>query len=457
MIMSKRVLGKSVVLMCALALFVAACGSDSKSSTSSSSAASSGPAAKSLLPNNGACDTNLPKYNLGIITVIESAALSLKDDSTSLDSSIKAFNARGGIGKHCMSLTVCDSKGDPNTELDCARQFVANKIVATLSDQSAFNPQGTKEVLEAAAIPRIGLAPGTPDLNSTVAFPLDAGGIGSTAMMVPSCTRNGNTKLAAIHVDAPQAATIFAAIATMLKAYNATLDTKLPVPRGTTDFQQFTLGAKSGGATCVIIPLGQNEGLQVLQAAKALGTDLKFSASTNAFSADDMKAFGDFSKQMYLNTAFPPATASQDKWPILADILNDVKGSGLTVNTIKTSVIRSWMATYALVNIVEKFGKPDDISKEAVMAAVKAAKDIDMFGLVPPWTPSSVALPGVAAFTAISQPWYYVATFDAEGKATIGDKLLNFVNELSGKIDYPQPTASSTSSSSPAASSSSVN
>jgi hypothetical protein len=318
--------------------------------------------------------------------------------------------------------------------------------------------------MEAAQIPRIGMSPQTADLNSNVVYALDAGGAGTTFMQVVGCTRNNNTKLAAIHVDTPSIGPLFAAMAGMLKAYNTTMDIKVPISKGTTDFQQFTLTAKNGGATCAIIPLGQAEAVQVLQAAKQLGTDLKFSGSANSFSPDDMKAFGSFAKNIYLNTAFPPADSSQTTWPILADVLNDLKSGGFTVNSTKTAPIRSWMATYAFVTIIEKFGKPDDISKEAITAAMKAAKDVDMFGLIPPWTPSFSATGGQGSFSAVSQPWYHVVTYDESGKPTVSDKVYNVINEITGKIDYPQPTApgaastgSSASSSSSSSSSSSAN
>jgi ABC-type branched-subunit amino acid transport system substrate-binding protein len=374
---------------------------------------------------------------------------------------VEAFNARGGIGKHCMNLTICDSQGDPNKEIDCARQFQANKVVATLSDSSTFNSAGTKEVMEAAGIPRVGISIGNADGNSTVAYPFDAGGTGATFMQVVGCTRNSHTKLAAIHLDSAAITPLFTAMAPMLKAYNATLDTKLPVTKGTTDFQQFTLGAKNAGATCAILPLGQNEIVQVLQAAQALGTDLKFSISHNSVSADDMKGFGNLADQIYLNSAFPPATGSQTKWPILADVINDLKSGGFTATSIKTAPIRSWLATYALVTIVEKFGKPDDISSTAITAALKAAKDVDMLGLVPPWTPSFSASGGQGSFSSISQPWYYVMSYDDNGKVTVQDKFYNFIQEVGGKTDYAQPAAagasSSASTSSSAASSSSAN
>src|SRR5207302_6007897 len=147
--MVKRMPVKVVACVMAALITAGACGKSSKSSGGSTGAAPA-TATKSLLPNNGPCDTSLPKYPVGISTVTESPVLSLKDDSLALDAAVKAFNSRGGIGKHCMDLTICDSRGDPNKEVDCARQFVANGVVATLSDVTSFNTQASLEVFEAA-------------------------------------------------------------------------------------------------------------------------------------------------------------------------------------------------------------------------------------------------------------------------------------------------------------------
>src|SRR5207302_8194111 len=141
------------------------------------------------------------------------------------------------------------------------------------------------------------------------------------------------------------------------------------------------------------------------QAAQQLNTDMKFSGSAASFTVTDMKAFGDFSKQFYLNYAFPPPQASQQTWPILHDVLADLAASKkpeLQGDAIKPVAVRSWLAAYSLVTVVEKFGHPDDISRSAITAALKAAKDVDMFGLIPPWTPSFSALPG-SPFSSVSQ------------------------------------------------------
>src|SRR5438132_11796553 len=224
--MVKRIPVKVLVCVVVALITAAACGKSSKTNsatntTSGATGGGGGAQVKSLLPNDGACNSSLPKYALGQIAPVQSAALSLKDDTLAADAAVKAFNARGGIGKHCMDLTICDSQGDPNREVDCARQFVANGVVATVSDSTSFNPQGALEVFEAASLPRVGISPATQDLKSKVAYPLEGGGAGTTFMQTVGCTRNGNTKVAAIHVATPAIQTLFGAMAGLLKAYKA--------------------------------------------------------------------------------------------------------------------------------------------------------------------------------------------------------------------------------------------
>ena len=444
--MTRKSLVSLLALTCVVALFASACGGsddgDSKASGSSTTAATT-EQAKGLLPDNGPCDTAKPAYPVGIITTFKSPVISLGDQVSGLEASVKAFNKRGGVGGHCMDLTTCDSKADPNKEADCARRFVDKGIVATLNDTTAFNPTALKELFEPAGISRIAISPSFQELSSKVSYPIGAGGTGTTFMMVPGCTRNGHKKIAAIHFDTPQMAPLFAALGAMLKAYGAEMVKTIPVPAGTTDFQQFTLAAEKAGATCAIIPLGTSEAVQVLQAAKQLGSKMTFSASFGSFGTSDLKAFGDFAKQIYLNAEIPPITADQKSWPILKEAIADLSASGapeLQPDRVKSSTFASWIATYAFVKIVQDFGTPDTITREAVSAAVQKAKDVDMFGLIPPWTPSaSIAGPG--PFSAISQPWYYVATFDG-GKFKIQPDQYNVLAELRGTIEYPQPGAS---------------
>ena len=144
---------------------------------------------------------------------------------------------------------------------------------------------------------------------------------------------------------------------------------------------------------------------------------------------------------MLFNSELPPVTASLDEWPILADVVADLSASGkpeLERDQIKSSSFRSWLSVYALDQVVEQFGDPDDVSREAITAAFEAASEVDMFGLIPPWTPRGGTGEGILG--AVSNPYYYQVTFDPEAaNFTVGDEVLDVVEELAGNLDYPQP------------------
>jgi len=429
--------------VCALVLVAGACTEDSGDDAS---ADSNGDAAaevepSGLLTDNGECDAELEPYPLGIMTVFESPVLSLIDQVNAADAAVEAFNGRGGIGGHCMDLTTCDTGLDPNGELTCARSFVEDGIVATVHDTTAANPTGVIETTEPAGLPRVGIAPGSEELNAANSYSIGAGGIGTTFMMLPPLANTGHTELALIHVDTPAVQALAGVLQPMLDAHGVELTTMIPVPQGTTDYQQFILAAEDSGATGAMLALGEAEAVQVLGAAQQLATDMEFSTSLGTFGLADAQELGDFGAQIRFNSEVPPATASTEEWPILADVVLDLSASGepeLQRDQIKSSAVRSWLAVFALVQTVEQFGDPDDVSREAITAALESASDVDLHGLAPAWTPRGGT--GEGLLGAVSNPWYFQVNFDPEADDfVVEDERLNVVEEFAGNLDYPQP------------------
>jgi ABC-type branched-subunit amino acid transport system substrate-binding protein len=433
---------------CVLALLAGACTEDTAdegggSDDSSPEEASEPFEPSGLLVDDGPCDPELEPYPLGIMTVFESQILSLIDQVQGAEASVEAFNGRGGVGGHCMELQTCDTQLDANGEVACARDLVDAGVVATLHDTTAANPEGVVGVTEPAGLPRIGIAPGTQELSASNSFPIGGGSSGTTFMMAPLLAQAGHKNIAVIHVDTPQVQALPGAMADLLEANDAEIVEMIPVPAGTTDYQQFVLAAEDAGADGVMLALGEGEALQVLDAAEQLDSDLVFSASLGTFGQSDAEDLGDFAGNMLFNSEVPPATASQDEWPILADVVNDLEASGepnLQRSEIKASAVRSWLAVYALTEAVEQFGDPDDVSREGITAALEAAQEIDFFGLIPPWTPSAGTGEGI--FGTVSNPYYYQVSFDPDaGEWVISDTRLNLVEESLGNTDYEQPPA----------------
>jgi branched-chain amino acid transport system substrate-binding protein len=399
-------------------------------------------AAANPYPKTGACDKSKTPIEVGIETVFESPVLTLVDQVDALKASVTAFNKNyKGIGGHCISLTTCDDKADPNTAVDCARKFVDSKVVATLNDTTSFGTKDVATIFENAKLPRVDISPNTDDLKSPVAYSIGGGGVGTTFMMAPPLLQKGDKKLYMIGVDTPTIELLPVVMKPMIESYGGQHVGLSKVPGGTTDFQQFILAAEDAGADGVMLPLGENEAVQVLRAAQQLGTKLDFSASLGTFGKSSIASFGKFAKQIHFNAELPPITGDATRWPILPTVIKDLSASGkkqLQRDQIKSSPFRSWVAVYHLKTIIEKFGNPDNVTRESVTAAMDAAKDVDTFGLMPLWTPSTPS--DVLGFNRISNPWYYSVSWDGK-KFVVGKKQLNLIEELAAKHEYAQPTA----------------
>jgi ABC-type branched-subunit amino acid transport system substrate-binding protein len=428
-------------------LLVAVCALGLVSTMFASSAlATTKQAAPNPYPKTGACDKSKTPVELGITTVFESPVLTLVDQVDAAKAAVVAFNKNyKGVGGHCVHLTTCDDKADTNQAIDCARRFAASNIVATINDTTAFGTGDVAKIFEDAKLSRVGDSPGTQDLASPVAYAIGAGGTGTTFMMVPPLLQTGHKKIYMIGVDSPQITSIPPLIDPMIKSYGAKFLGYSTVPAGTTDFQQFIHAAEDAGADGVILPLGDNEATQVLQAAQQLGTKLDFSGSLGTFGLADIKKFGKFAKQIHFNAELPPITGSVSQWPILPTVIRDLAASGdkaLQRDTIKSSPFRSWVAMYHFKTIMEKFGDPNNITRESVTAAMNKATNVDTFGLMPPWTPNKPSvLSGILSFiTRVSNPWYYSVSWNGKN-FVVAKKQLNLIEELAGNHNYAQQAA----------------
>lgn len=434
----------SLLAVLAISVSAAACSSDNKSGSDTTKAAAETTVApettlasettmptettEGLLPDNGQCDDSLKKVVISIETTFESPVLTLGHQVKAAQAAVDAFNKRGGVGGHCLELMKCDDKGDANTAQDCARQIVASEAVASVNDTTTFGDTDVAGIFTAANYPRIGQSPGTPDLNAPNSFNLGGGGLGTTFMMIPPLLDAGFKKIAAIHVDAAAFQGALPLIQKIVEAGGAQFVAEIPVPAGTTDYSQFVLAAQDAGADAVMMPLGDKESLQVLNAAKQLGSTLTYSMSWGTLSQKNVQDFGDFGKQLVFNAEVPPATLA-DQFPAMKQIVADLSASGeeeLQPENLVSSSIRSWMAVYAFVTVMSGTDV-DNITRESVMAAFTAATDIPMLDVMPPWTPNK---PSTGVFTRLSNPEYYFGTWDGSNFVTTDTPSGNLLDVL---------------------------
>jgi len=338
----------------------------------------------------------------------------------SFQAAIKAFNKRGGAGANGAKIQgiICDTRGDANQEVACARKMVDEGVVATLNDLTFNNPAGVNDVLEAAGIPRIGMGPtNIAEFGSTVSYPISAGPIAAYIGTAVGFAEDGNKKICLLRTDAPTGATFRGFITPMFKAVGVDIVCDVAVATGATDYTPYIAEAQRSNPDAILISHTDEVGTQLIAAMDQLNTKLPMGGNPGTFDINTMRKYKDITKGTVLSESFPyPSQANVKNFPGLKQFFADMKASGkknLQPGALQPTALNPWISTLAFVDLTKGL---DDVTKESVVQALQSAKDVDLNGLTPPWTPST---PGFSVFKSSSNHNVYVSRFNGKNVVTV--------------------------------------
>ncbi len=385
--------------------------------------------------DDGPCDASLAPLVVSLQTVFASPVLTLVDQAQALEAAAEAFNQRGGANGHCIEVHTCDDNADPNKALECVRDLDREGVAVTINDTVVAGAVDVGPAYADAGIPRFAISPQTVDYGDMNSYPFDAGGAGTSIMMPQGLLDQGITTMGTVRVDLAAAAQLTAIFPMVFGPRGAEFVADLPVPGGTTDYSQFILSAERAGAEGLVIPLGGQEAIQLLDAAKDLGSELLVSGSLGTFPYVDIAGLGDFASQIILNAAIPPATFDHPVVKVLADDLAASGVEALQTENLKSSPMRSWVGLYALLYIIRESGTTD-FSRENLKALIDAAEEIPMIGLMPTtWTPSAIN-PGQFPRSGTGSYSFWVWDPEAEWNGNQGNFVLgseaSFIDAMCG-------------------------
>jgi ABC-type branched-subunit amino acid transport system substrate-binding protein len=386
-----------------------------------------------LMWDDGPCDDSQPTVPLGLIAPFNAGSISLEDQAIAAEVSAEAFNERGGIAGRCIEMITCDDGGDPNQAAECARDLVADGVVADVNDAVISSADVVVDTFLQAGVPRLDGNPAPVAFSAANTYAFGMGGLGNAVMMVPPLVEQGRSRFAIVRADVPGAAALQTIIEPMVTAYGGEVVADIPVTVGTSDFSQFVLAADAAGADGVLMLAGREEVIQVLRAAQQLDSDLGYSLSLGSVSQQDVAEFGDFADQLVFNGELPASSVDPEPYPLLAVATRELAASGeerLQPDTMTNASLKSWVYMYALVKMVRDAGITD-ITPASVTEVLNAATDVDMGDLTPPWTPNATS-DGI--FERVSQPYYWTATWDGEADNFLMGEQLDSVALLAGDV-----------------------
>jgi branched-chain amino acid transport system substrate-binding protein len=360
-----------------------------------------------------------PVVKVGMIYSLTGPLASTPEVKDALLASIAAFNKRGGVGTNHARLQadVCDSKSDANGEVACARQMVDDGVAATFNDLTFNNPAGVNDVLQAAGIPRIGIG-GTDisEFGSPVSYPISAGVIAAYLGTAVGFKQDGNTKICLMRTDAPTGATFKGFLAPSFTAIGIDIKCDVSVATGATDYAPYIAQIQQENPDAVLISHTDSVTTQLIAAMAQLNAKIPLGGNPGSFTLSTLRKYPAITKGTVLSDSFPyPSQANAKSFPGLKQYFADMKASGkssLTYAKLKTSDFGPWISTLAFVNVTKAL---DSFTPETVVGALKSAKDVDLLGLTPPWTPST---PGFSVFKSSSNHYVYISRFDGKNIVT---------------------------------------
>jgi ABC-type branched-subunit amino acid transport system substrate-binding protein len=360
-----------------------------------------------------------PVVKVGMIYSLTGPLASTPEVKDAMLASIAAFNKRGGVGTNHARLQadVCDSKSDANGEVACARQMVDDGVAATFNDLTFNNPAGVNDILQAAGIPRIGIG-GTDisEFGSPVSYPISAGVIAAYLGTAVGFKQDGNTKICLIRTDAPTGATFKGFLAPSFTAIGVDITCDVAVATGATDYAPYIAQLQQESPKAVLISHTDSVTTQLIGAMAQLNAKIPLGGNPGSFKLDTLKKYPAITKGTVLSESFPyPSQVNAKSFPGLKQYFADMQASGkssLSQAKLKPSDFGPWMATLAFVNVTKAL---DSFTPVTVVGALKSAKDVDLLGLTPPWTPST---PGFSVFKSSSNHFVYISRFDGKNIVT---------------------------------------
>jgi ABC-type branched-subunit amino acid transport system substrate-binding protein len=385
-------------------LFVAACGSSDDSSTSSQSSSSTGSSTQAASKPTGTA------VKIGIVT--PSGTPVTNDDAgvASAKAAIAAINDAGGLQGHPVELDWCNDKGDPNLTAACGRQMVKDGVIALVGGIPQYDAN-LLPVTRAAGIPQIGANPrGAEGFNSPNSYLFDGGSFFLFQGLTTYIAEQGRPTAIVCAENDIIRATIDDNMKPIMEKAGQQFTSITYVPPTQADFAPIVAAAQRGGAKDVIVMLGAEQWAQFVQSAKSAGAKFERQYNAGPPNTEVKAALGDDLDTVQYASAFPPFTNAV---PAMADYLKQLKAEedsgdkNADIGLQSTLSFHAWLGVQVINDLV-KSGQVKELTPQGLMDALNSAKDIDLGGAMPAWTPNAK---GIKGFDRVSNRATYIIGF----------------------------------------------
>lgn len=278
----------------------------------------------------------------------------------------------------------CDSKGDPNASQACQRDAVAEGVAAVIA---GFGNVGQDmAVLTAAGIPVVGL----PDVTKDNAFGL-ASGLGQYVGMGIGVVKNGCEKVGVLHLDGTDF--LVDEVKRGVESEGGREVARAAVPASAPDLAPAVAKLLNADSECIVLSVPPPMVVQAVTAINQTG-EKPFIAAVGAILnkqvRDSLGALADniMSSEIQLN----PDDANQAAFKAMRADLDAVDEDA----DITSIGIFAWASGKVIEAALEDI--QGEVTKESMMTALNALRDVELDGILHPFSAEPLTNPAFKRF-----------------------------------------------------------
>lgn len=353
------------------------------------------------------------------IAAVGSPLTNYPDVQAASKAAADAINKAGGAGGHRIEYSFCNTRGEVNQAMKCARDAVKQKVAAVVGRVDIFATQ-TSPILEKGKIPDIGLLPtGAPtDATSAISYPLHGGNSATYSAIAYGMKEDGRKRFVTVTIDLPIAYSQIAPARAAAKDAGLQDLGMIKVPaQGVTDYAPFAQQVKEKGADAVLVVLGNAGSQAFVKAAKAVGVDARLGTTIFSFGDSEAQAIGNQADGYFVASPFPSTHDMTNPGIKQFNQELDADGVGNGAAVRRAAGLNAWLAMHAMADVAK--GIKGDVTPESMTAALKQSGPIDLFG-VTKWDPSKLGSAEYGKYARFPAAPYNILTFKG-GKLTTTD------------------------------------
>ncbi|OLT18653.1 hypothetical protein BJF78_00645 [Pseudonocardia sp. CNS-139] len=295
-----------------------------------------------------------------------------------------------------LEIVYCNERLDINEAASCARRAEGGDSIALLGTNSTNSVQGVLPYLR--TIPNVGPFSLSPDdVGCPTCYAYDSlmlGQLMSTQALIQQSKITGSVQIVTLDIPAGHDSQNRAYEA--MKSAGIDVKPVLFLPPTTSDMSTYAQRIKDSGAAAVVPALPNQGVFALLQALKQIDYQPIVLTNDTQVLPRDIEVLGDFIEGAKFVLSLPPAAAA-DRYEGVGRWVADMKAQQDTGDeaaaTLNGISLHAWLGVHAIAEIA---GQVDgEVTRDSFVAALKAAEDVDMQGILPPWTPTAPAPAGM--------------------------------------------------------------